>query len=74
MGLFTGENLLMVLLGLVVVMVMAVIILNQKPLLHKEGALRAAVNTYIYGYLLVTLDMVVPGLRIVVCGSLLTLF
>ena len=57
MKLFTRKNLIMGLVGLVVVTVLAVIIVSRSPSLHTEGAVRAAVDAYIYGYPLVTFDM-----------------
>ena len=45
------------LLVLVVIAIIGALIVNRTPSLHTEGAVRDAVDAYIYGYPLVTFDM-----------------
>ena len=57
MKLFTFKGLALTLLGLVVVIFIALQVIQRSPSLHTEGAVRHAVDAYIYGYPLVTFDM-----------------
>ena len=54
---FSFKGLLLGLLGLVAVIVVALLVVSRIPSLHTEGAVRTAVDAYIYGYPLVTFDM-----------------
>jgi len=57
MKLFSLKGFAVALLGLVVVVVIALQVVTRTPSLHTEGAVRDAVDAYIYGYPLVTFDM-----------------
>ena len=57
MKLFSLKGISITLLGLVVVAVIALQVVKQTPSLHTEGAVRDAVDAYIYGYPLITFDM-----------------
>jgi len=57
MKLLSLKGFAVALLGLVVVAVIAVQVVKRTPSLHTEGAIRTAVDAYIYGYPLVTFDM-----------------
>ena len=57
MKLFSLKGFALALLGLVVVAVIALQIVSRTPSMHTEGAVRDAVDAYIYGYPLITFDM-----------------
>jgi hypothetical protein len=55
--LFSFKGVALALAGFVVTVVIALQIISRTPTLHTEGAVRDAVEAYIYGYPLVTFDM-----------------
>jgi hypothetical protein len=57
MKIFSLKGFILALLGLIAVAVIALQIVSRTPTLHTEGAVRDAVDAYIYGYPLVTFDM-----------------
>jgi hypothetical protein len=57
MKLFSLKGFALALLGLVVVAVIALQIVSRTPTIQTEGAVRDAVDAYIYGYPLITFDM-----------------
>lgn len=57
MKLLSFKGAALVLAGIIVVVVIALQIVSRTPSLHTEGAVRDAVDAYIYGYPLVTFDM-----------------
>ena len=57
MKLFSLKGFALAIAGLVVIVVIALQVVSRTPSLHTEGAVRDAVDAYIYGYPLVTFDM-----------------
>ena len=51
------KGLLLGLVAVVVVIAVALFVASRSPTLHTEGAVKSAVDAYIYGYPLVTFDM-----------------
>jgi hypothetical protein len=57
MKLFSLKGFTLALVGLVVVVFIALQVVSRTPSLHTEGAVRNAVDAYVYGYPLITFDM-----------------